>query len=619
MRNINRILKRRLTIEKTYNVILTAWKRSMTKENIKIWLKQRYIAFIPPVIYLIVSFTDLAKYLAFVPDYLNLSKSNPSDYFGLIVGAIASILGILMAVVLLTVEFSKERLVRNVNINPLDNRLIKNSLYNSVNLIGLSFIAYVEIASFNTESNLTIGYLIGAYFIFYIYSLYPVTKEIIGKSSRIKENIELVDSLNLSSFKSVSKYRFQTGTATDSILNNLKKEIDEYILTNKITSYEKINTQILDKAFAEIGIGRDREKCEIVFGALTWLWRENAKTAVRVNDSNYFEFVWNSIRDIYLYFAKHKIPLLHLQEIDLFVGFDFMKIQTSHDISLPLMTAIENIELSFFANLHHNCPEEGLLKDLNRLYDKSETIEHSVDLELQWNAIKDIIRVLHKIQEAAIHLSDKDLFESSTRKIESICEDLFWRKNNVGIRQKSFLTWRTLVSSFYHSSEALKSGLYMNTMDSFHIPKTFITDLIKNREVDIRDVKVIITSLANYIIEAQKDGKLFIGQGYGTLVDFCLIGIHSLKDYSENKKARKAINYIIRVLTNLKDNIEKNHLPKEREVYLHLESRFKHFVKVAVEHEGFSEQDNPVKKWSKVIETFKHVPDVDEHEIVKWK
>lgn len=591
----------------------------MNKETIKIWLKKRYVAFIPPIIYLIISFTGLAEHVAFVPDYLNLSKSNPSDYFGLVVGAIASILGILMAVVLLSVEFSKEKLVGNVNINPLDNHLIKNSLNNSVNLIGLSFIAYIEVTSFDTASNLTIGYFIGMYFMFYIFSVYPVIKEIIGKTSRIKENIELVNSLNLSAFKSVSRYRFQSGTASDDTLNKLKKEIDEYILTNKIASYEKINTQILGKVFTELGNGHDRNKCDIILGALIWLWRENAKTAVRVNDTNYFELIWDSVRDIYLHFANNKIPLLHLQEIELFVGFEFIKIQTSYKISLPLMTAIENIELSFLANLYNNCPEENLLKDLNRLYDKSETIEHSVDLELQWNAIRDIIRVLHKIQEAAIQLSDKDLFESSTRKIESICADLFWRQNNVGIKQKSFLTWRTLVSSFYHSSEALKSGLYKNTLDCFHIPETFIRDLIKNEEVDIRDVKVIITSLANYIIEAQKEGMLFVGQGYGTLVDFCMIGIHSLKDYHENNKARKTINYIIRVLKNLKNIIEKNHLPMEREVYLHLESRFKHFVNVAIKHEGFSENENPVKKWNKIIETFKKVPDVEEHEIVKWR
>ncbi|MBD0780118.1 hypothetical protein HPE56_20155 [Maribacter sp. ANRC-HE7] len=591
----------------------------MNKKAIKIWLKKRYVAFIPPVIYLIISFTGLAEQVAFVPDYLNLSKSNPSDYFGLVIGAIASILGILMAVVLLSVEFSKEKLVGNVNINPLDNHLIKNSLYNSVNLIGLSFLAYIEVTSFDTESNLTIGYFIGIYFMFYIFSVYPVIKEIIGKTSRIKENLELVNSLNLTAFKSVSRYRFQSGTVADDTLNKLQKEIDEYILTNKITSYEKINTQILGKVFTELGKGHDRDKCDIILGALTWIWRENAKTAVRVNDTNYFELVWNSVRDIYLYFAKYKIPLLHLQEIDLFVGFEFMKIQTSHNISLPFMTAIDNIELSFLANLYNNCPEENLLKDLNRLYDKNETIEHSIDLELQWDAIKNIIRILHKIQEAAIQLSDKDLFESSTRKIESICTNLFWQQNNVGIKQKSFLTWRTLVSSFYHSSEALKSGLYKNTLDSFHIPGTFIRDLIKNEEVDIRDVKVIITNLANYIIDAQKDGTLFVGQGYGTLVDFCGIGIHSLKYYQENKKARKSINYIIRVLQNLKKNIEKNHLPMEREVYLHLESRFKHFVKVAVDHDGFLENENPVKKWNKIIKTFKKVPEVEEREVVKWK
>lgn len=590
----------------------------MNQEDIKIWIKNRHVAFIPPLIYFIISCTGLVQHFAVVPDYLNLTKSNPSDYFGLIVGAIASILGILMAVVLLTVEFSKERLVRNMNINPLDNGLIKNSLYNSVNLIGLSFLAYVEVTSFDTGRNLTIGYLIGMYFIFYIYSVYPVIKKIIGNSSHIKENLELVNSLDLNAFKSVSKYRFQSGITVNDKLENLKKEIDEYVLENKISSYKKINDQILERVFHEINDGLDRNKCEVVFDALTWLWRENAKTAVRINDFHYFEVVWKSIRDVYLYSAKNKIPLLHLQEIDLFINFEFLRLHTNYNISLPLIQAIECVEQSFMANLLSNCPEQNSLKYLNKLYDKNVIIKHSVYDELQWSGVKEIFRMLNKIQEAAIQLADKDLFEASTRRIESICSNLFWQENNIGNRQKSFITWSMFTSSFYQSSEALKSGLYANTLDSLNIPDQLIFDLIKNETVDIKDIKALLTSLSDYIILAQKDTKLYVGQGHGTLVDFCKIGIHSMEYYQENKKAKKAVDYIINVLKNLKEYIEQNQLDRDVKVYLHIKCRFQHFVDVAVKFDGFLEEDNPVKKWKKIIKSFKKVSKEEEYGMVKW-
>lgn len=594
------------------------YTRTMTKRDIKFWLRNRYVAYIPPIIYVIVSFTGITKRFAFVPDYLNLSKATPSDFFGLIVGAIASIIGILMAVILLTVEFSKERLVKNVNINPLDNRLIRNSLYNSVNLIGLSFVAYIEVTSFDTESNLTIGYLIGMYFLFYLYFVYPVIKEIIGKSNRIKENLELVNSLNLNAFRSVSKYRFQSGITADETLDIIKKEIDEYILANKISSYHRINDEIMSKVFNEIKEGQNRNKCEIILDALTWLWRENAKTAIRINDSHYFEMVWKSICDVYIYSAKHKIPFLHLQEIGMFIKFELLKLHTSYDISMPLTQAVDCIEMSFKANLLNNCPEQSSLKHLNRLYDKKVNITHSSDAELQWDGILDIFRTLNDIQEVAIKLSDKDLFEATTRRIESICSDLFWQENKIGDRQKSFITWRMLTSSFYQCSKAIESGLYANTLEGFHIPDYFIADLVKNDKVHIKDVKVILINLADYLILAHKEGKLFVGRGYGTLYDFCKIGIQSLQYYKENKKAKKTVNYIIKVLKKLKIQIEKKRLSKDANVYLHIKSRLQHFVDVAVEFDGFSEENNPVKSWKEEIKGFKKVSKEEEFSIVKW-
>ena len=88
--------------------------------------------------------------------------------------------------------------------------------------------------------------------------------------------------------------------------------------------------------------------------------------------------------------------------------------------------------------------------------------------------------------------------------------------------------------------------------------------------------------------------------------------------YKENKKAKKTVNYIIKVLKKLKIQIEKKRLSEDANVYLHIKNRLQHFVDVAVEFDGFSEENNPVKSWKEEIKGFKKVSKEEEFSIVKW-
>ncbi|WP_109435649.1 hypothetical protein [Aquimarina sp. AU119] len=580
------------------------------------WIRDRYLLLLVIVVYIIIGFTPLIGKLSFVPDWLKIYRLNPQDYFGMIIGAIASILGILMAVILLTVEFSNQKLTQNLN--PLDNELIKNSFYNSINIIGLSFLAYLQVDKFDTDSNITIGYFLGILFLVYVYYVYPVIKRLVGKTNRSNEHDQLIDKLDLNAFQNISRYRFLDGVAVDGTLQDMKNEIDHHILNNQVLAYDRINHQILAKAFEIFDDGTNRNSCDIVCNALCWLWRENSKTAIRVNDFSYFEMVWRLVSDSYVYFSDKRAPLLHLQEIDMFLNLDFIKMHRNNNISLPLSSAIDFIETAFKTNILNNCPKQNSLTHLNRMYDKNESIEHSVDDELQWSALVDIIYVIGKIQKSAIELDDKDLFEKCARSIESNCADLFYFDNSLGNRQKGYITYRLLTSSFYNSSLALEQGLYEDTLDCFYIPERLIVNLIENNDFDIRDVKVILINLGHYLIQANTMKKLHVDTGFGTLNDFCMIGIHCVKNYRNNKKARKTVKYVIKVLKYLKEDIEKSSVNENAKVYLKTKSKFEHFVRVAIDYDGFSKEDKLVKNWIKILNTYQDVSREEDYRLVKW-
>ena len=83
---------------------------SIIFNKIKSSLKKGWLFVTTIFVFLLLIINPYAENIAFIPDLLNLEQLKPKEYFGLIIGAIASIFGILMAVVLLTIEFFKERL-----------------------------------------------------------------------------------------------------------------------------------------------------------------------------------------------------------------------------------------------------------------------------------------------------------------------------------------------------------------------------------------------------------------------------------------------------------------------------------------------------------------------------
>ena len=569
-------------------------------------------------VFLLLIINPYAENIAFIPDLLNLEQLKPKEYFGLIIGAIASIFGILMAVVLLTIEFFKERLNNNQHINPLDNELVRNSIYNSINLIGLSFIAYIFVDSFNNSKNLTIGYFIGLIFLAYIYAVYPVLKRMIAKSSRIKGNIDLASTITLDSFQSVSRYKYRLQNKPDGKLTTLQKEIDSYLLSNNLSAYKKINDDIISNAIILIADGNNRDACDIVINGLTWLWSENCRTAIRVNDTQYFELLWDYIEKIYLYFSQQQAPLLHLQDLDYFIKFVFLELHVALGSGLPLTKALDKIENSFKANLANNCPSQENLKELIRSYEGGKFVETGFEDSSQWDKIKEILGIFSYIEKTAINLSDKSLFESSIRKHQDVCKDLFYFDFKLGNYQKGNIFWNAMTSSSYSSSLALEQGLFSDTKDCFQIPTYFIDRIIEGNEVDERDVRVVISHLADYLIIAFENNKLSTDQLIGTLHEFCMIGINVLKVYNTNNTAMKTVKYIIKILKHLKKTAEKDLSKVNPKDYLAIKKKVNHFIKVAVDMYEFKENEKPVKGWLEIYNDFKKVSEKKDFGIVKW-
>ncbi|MFK7101063.1 hypothetical protein V3471_08740 [Flavobacterium oreochromis] len=565
-----------------------------------------YIATIVLVtIYLLLVFSPI-DCIAYIPDAFDFSKLDSQNYFGLIIGAVSSIFGVMMAIIILSIEFFKEKLTKKGIVNPLEIRNVQNVIYLSILIIVLSFISYLFVNKFDNTKNITLGYYIGLLFILYIFSVFPFFKEIIGKSSQIKQVLEEVNTLNLEDFKQVSRYRYQNKN-TDSKFRSFKKVIDSYIIENKIESYEVINGKILEKGLELIEEGVDREKCDDILGAMTWLWRENCRTAIRVNDSHFFDNIWNSINLIYQRFADKKIKLLHIQEIDSFIYFDLKTLYKYFKNSISLGNALDVIENSFNENITKNCPKQEEIWDLMNLYEKTRNYDSNFSASSTWDGLNDIIRFIFDIQDIAIELGDKELFEACNQRINSICSHIIYDFNNLGKYQKGYLTWQTLTKNYYYSSIALEKGLYKDTLDCYKVHKHLIERIIDEESLKEEDIRVILKNLGNDLFEALKNKKLHSDYNFGTFVDFCRIGIHSVKKYNESNLNKNVVDYFINYLKHLKSFIENDDIENYPNEYSNIKKAISHFINVAITYDSMKEDESPVKEWKEILIDFKEI------------
>lgn len=454
----------------------------------------------------------------------------------------------------------------------------------------------------------------------YIYSVYPFLKNIIDNSSQIKNVLECANSLTIEDFKQVSRYRYQKKNPDAKFLI-LKKDLDSYILENKVSSYETIINTILNKGLELIEKGEDRQICEEVYGAIVWLMGENGKTAIINNDSQYFDLVWNSINKIYINAADKQMDILHLQEIDMFINFDLKNLYKQFKNTLSLNNALDVIENCFNENITKNCPKQDEIWDLMNLYEKVGA-EHSSygNTSLSWDYLHKILGYVGDLQEIAIELNDRDLFTECNNRSITICEHILFTFNNLGNYQKGYLIWHCLSTSYYNSSVALEKGLFPNTMYCFDVPKNLIERIVQEKLLEEKDIRILIKPLGEYFFKALKNKNLDLGYDIGPFGDFCKIGVYCLKTYRTNILSKHTVKYFIKYFKYLKNYIETQGVEIYPQEYKLVKRAFKHYIDVAIKYDGFKENENPVKKWSELYSSFNNVDNDDnEFGIVGWK
>lgn len=549
-----------------------------------------------------------------VPDYLNISSLNSTNYFELLISATASIFGILIAVILLTFEFVKHTAFRRKDGNILTKAMVTNLVATAVAIIILSLLSYSTIPDFKQSNNLSIAYFLGFLFAGFIITIYPAAKAILETANTLKSTKEDIKNLTPESFREVLILQDQRFISKNNelVLIRIRHELLNAVRECDYESYSSILEKLNNKAIALIGKGKNRQITGNIFRGMALIWNSGNFEALRVGNFQFYETIWKSIEELYEYAAKEKIYLLHYEQLDFFLS-DFIKFLSRNRLGDSLSSGVKVLSSAFKLNLKFNCPPQEEIMDLYIMFEDGKKISHHIRSSIQWDTITEFLSLIRSIQTSAIENIDKELFDTSRFELELIIREIGHDEfPNLQVYQEAYIVKEIISTQTSNGFIANEEKLFKESMMAFHIDTSLISDFIKKEKFYIGG---ILEDISDFIIKSQRKERLdyFISLNY-----WGALGRHISQVYLTNKTARKAMDYILDTFDKLKEEIEINQLPNQAKNYNEIKKQFE-LLKTWLQKDNGGKEIPIMNRIEKTISEFRKVSGTTDFRIIKWK
>ena len=547
------------------------------------------------------------------PDLLNLSSITSTSLFELLIGATASIFGILVAVILLTFEFLKHTTFRHKGENIFTKSVVTNLVSIAISIIVLSLISYSSIQDLKNPNNLSIAYFLCFLFIGFIISIFPATKGILETTNTLKKTKEEINNLTLEQFRQILTLQDNKFISKNSSLAlvRIRHELLSFVRDCDYEAYTSVLEELNNKAIELIGKGNNRQTTEIVFRGMSFIWKAGNFEALRVGNYQFYETVWECIEELYEYAAKEKILLLHFEFVDFFIR-DFIKFLSRNKLGDSLTSGVKILSNVFKQNLKFNCPPQEKINDLYR-YEDGKRMPHYIDSSIQWDKINEFVSLINNIQTSAIENIDKELYDTCRFELEYIVREIGYNHfPELEIYQEAFIVSGIISHQTYNGYNANEEMLFKESMWSFRIDTSFISDIIKKEKFYVGR---ILEDISDFIIKSQRKERL---DEFFSLNYWGALGRHVSKYYLTNKTAQKAMEYILDTLDILKNEIEETQLPNQAKNYNEIKKQFKS-IKTWLLKDNEGKKIPVIKRIDESLNKFKEVTGITDFRIVKWE
>lgn len=547
----------------------------------------------------------------FIPDYLHLSDILPKEIFGLLISATASIIGVVIAVILLTFDLSKGGFFRRKEDSILNHPIVIRIITLFIVVMVSSLVAYCYIQDFRSPADLTMVYYLLILFVFFVVTLFPSIRKILETTNLLNRTLAEIERLESANFFEVIQLQWDKFSFNDNnrLLIRIRQQLIIYIREHDYEAYTTTLIAINRKAIQLIGEGKDRRNTDNITEALCFLWESAQTEALRVQNIQYFNTVWECMELLYDYAAVKKIPLMYLQSLD-FYSSKYVNFLTRNGLKEPLYKGVNIIVTSFKLNLKNNCPAQELVNDLYWTYEQKETY-HYIDDSIQWDHIINFLMDLFGIQDSAITLKDNDLFYECDSELKHLYLGIInGEYPNLGVYQEAAIIEQIFRIRTENVSAAVKSAGFFLRLTSFDLESSHIADLALSEKFYVAE---IMQTLSDFILKLQYEEKLTAG-----LLNFwTATGRHLSKYYLKNKLCTKAFDFIVVNLIHLKEYIEAEQFSSSQAIYKEVEKQTESLKRYL--EKNLPGKRLPIKtRLNKTLKEFKPVIEVPAYDIIKW-
>lgn len=434
-----------------------------------------------------------------------------------------------------------------------------------------------------------------------------------GISDTLKRAQEEIKSITIASIKEILPLQNEKFISKESnvLLVKIRNRLASYVRECDYETYNAVLSELNNKIRELIQTGNDRRLTGEVFQALKFILDPSTFEALRVNNYQFYESVWECIDALYEYAYKNKIQLLHYEELDSFIR-SYTLFLSTNKLSDALKKGAKVLTNAFILNLNYNCPPQNKTINLYWVYEPDDvTFENDSKAGMQWMKIEELFSSIGEIYFKSVEILDKELYQECNFSTGQIIFDIKYGD----LRKLEKYQERRIVDNIFQlrteaADLANKKNMYDYFSWTFNLDEFSISEFIEQKKSYVKDV---LERTSDCLIKSQRLKKI----NDDSLNNFGGIGRVVCKEYCKNEIARKAIEYILKSFVYLKEYIEENQLPDEAKNYNQIKSEVDSFRRVLNQYYP-NQKFDIIDQIDKIVSSFKPIISSSDFRIIKW-
>lgn len=397
------------------------------------------------LIFIIISFLLSFFIPKQLPNILYIKDASAATTaLSMIATALASILGIIIAILLVSFELLHRTYAHYAFEEVFRARELKLLFTFYLATISISVLSATIIENPPSIRNLNLLYLSMFLFFICVAILYPCSKRILTSTKSRERIITLIEGINFESIKELENH----SQSALSYINTIEKNpiyILSEIAVRSIKDDDCLTAQLIliesrEKLLKLLKQPENSQNRRVIIRHFLIIISNTTHQAIKNQQIITLNAALNMIEAIHSFCAKNKFPWDEVVELNQTLK-EMLEQMMEVGLESMVRQGMWTIEKIFKEHLMHNVPPESEIRSLHMGKDTGEDIPRDINIELQWETTsKDYVHMIYQIIEKAIELRKGYSIRSGLSSLTRIVDGVV--RLDLGNLQKGAIVWK---------------------------------------------------------------------------------------------------------------------------------------------------------------------------------